>query len=184
MKHMVSVIIPVYNVEKYLPECLDSVIAQSVEDIEIICVNDGSTDGSGEILNTYAEKDRRIRIITQENRGLSAARNAGAAVSSGRYLYFLDSDDMIAPDALKLMTERCQADQLDFLRFNMEPFYEIEAKCKPNIVTDTYPSVMTGREYLALSREKHEYFMNIGIHIFSGEFYRRECLSFHEGIIY
>ena len=91
----VSVIIPVYNVEKYLSECLDSVVNQTLKDIEIICVNDGSPDGSAAILEEYAQKDNRIKVITQENRGLSEARNSGLKIASGEYIAFLDSDDYI-----------------------------------------------------------------------------------------
>lgn len=95
----VSVIIPAYNTEKYLARCLDSVIGQTERDIEIICVNDGSTDGSATILSAYAAKDPRIRIVTRENGGLSAARNSGLAVFTGDYVMFVDSDDWIPADA-------------------------------------------------------------------------------------
>ena len=93
----VSVIIAVYNVENFLEECLNSVINQTFDDIEIICVNDGSTDSSAEILDRFAQKDSRIKIITQPNGGLSKARNAGLKIASGKFVYFLDSDDYIEP---------------------------------------------------------------------------------------
>lgn len=92
---LVSVLIPVYNVEDYLGKCLDSVIAQTLNNIEIICVNDGSTDGSAEILQEYKKKDSRITIITKENGGLPSARNAGLEVAKGKYIGFVDSDDYI-----------------------------------------------------------------------------------------
>ncbi|HBC93037.1 MAG TPA: glycosyltransferase, partial [Pelotomaculum sp.] len=88
----VSVIISVYNVEKYLEECLDSVTNQTLKDIEIICVNDGSTDSSGQILKDYASRDNRIRLIDQSNHGQSYARNRALEVALGDYIYFLDSD--------------------------------------------------------------------------------------------
>ena len=91
----VSVIIPVYNVEKYLRECLDSVVNQTIKDIEIICVNDGSTDGSLDILNEYCSNDDRFVIINQENQGLSVARNNGLNSASGDYIAFIDSDDYL-----------------------------------------------------------------------------------------
>ena len=81
---MVSVIIPVYNVEPWLCECLDSAVRQTLREIEIICVNDGSTDASTEILREYAEHDSRIQIISQENRGLSEARNTGVRAANGK----------------------------------------------------------------------------------------------------
>ena len=92
----ISVIIPVYNAEKYLRECLDSITNQTFKDIEIICVNDGSTDSSLQILNEYAQKDNRIIVISQDNQGLSAARNTGIANATGEYISFVDSDDYVS----------------------------------------------------------------------------------------
>ncbi len=97
----ISVIIPVYNVEDYLSQCLDSVINQAnFFDYEIICVNDGATDDSGKILEEYSKKDKKIKVITQENKGLSGARNTGIDVAKGEYICFLDSDDAFAPYTL------------------------------------------------------------------------------------
>ena len=96
----ISVIIPVYNAEKYLRECLDSVIEQTLQEIEIICVDDGSTDNSLAILKEYTQKDERLKIIEQANRGAGAARNLGMAVALGEYLAFLDADDLYYPQAL------------------------------------------------------------------------------------
>ena len=90
-----SVIIPVYNVEEYLQRCLDSVVNQTLTDLEIICVNDGSTDNSSKILEQYAQQDKRIKILTQNNRGLSAARNTALEAISSEYFTFLDSDDWV-----------------------------------------------------------------------------------------
>lgn len=92
----ISIIIPVFNVEKYLPKCLDSVLNQSLKDIEIICVNDGSTDRSLDILMQYAQKDRRVVVIDQSNRGAGAARNKGIAIAKGEFIAFVDSDDAIS----------------------------------------------------------------------------------------
>ncbi len=97
----VSVIIPVYNVEKYLPKCLDSVVGQTYKNLEIVCVNDGSPDNSAEILENYAKKDSRIKIITQKNEGLSGARNTGINAATGDYTVFLDSDDWIDTDTVE-----------------------------------------------------------------------------------
>ena len=89
----ISVIIPIYNVEKYLRQCLDSVVNQTIKDIEIICINDGSTDNSQAILNEYAKKDERFVVINQVNQGLSVARNNGLNSATGKYVAFIDSDD-------------------------------------------------------------------------------------------
>ena len=91
----VSIIVPVYNVEQYLARCLESIISQTFKDIEIICVNDGSTDSSAKILEEYAGKDKRIKIITQTNKGLFSARHTGLKNASGQYVLFVDSDDWI-----------------------------------------------------------------------------------------
>ncbi|CAM4038785.1 Putative glycosyltransferase EpsH [Vibrio aerogenes CECT 7868] len=100
---LISVIIPVYNVEKYLAECLQSVIVQSYPYIEIICVIDGSKDNSFNIARYYQMCDDRIKIIWQENQGLSGARNTGLKVAQGDFIFFLDSDDSIEPDAITLL---------------------------------------------------------------------------------
>ncbi len=91
----ISVIVPVYNVEEYLPQCLDSILNQTFSNIEIICVNDGSTDGSRKILEDYKQKDSRIKIVDKKNGGLSSARNAGMKVAKGEFYSFIDSDDWI-----------------------------------------------------------------------------------------
>lgn len=95
---LVSIIVPVYNVARFLPKCLDSIIGQTYDHIEIICVNDGSTDGSLEILNGYSQKDRRVKVVSQTNMGLSGARNTGLQYVQGQYLMFVDSDDWIEID--------------------------------------------------------------------------------------
>ena len=98
---MVSVIVPVYNVEKYLCQCLDSVLNQTYTDFEMILIDDGSTDASGKICDDYAQKDSRITVIHKENGGQSIARNMGIDAARGEYIYFLDSDDYIREDALE-----------------------------------------------------------------------------------
>ncbi len=109
----VSVIIPVYNVEAYLRQCLDSVVNQTLKDIEIICVDDGSTDGSAAILKEYATKDERIKILTQSNSGAGAARNAGIARATGEWITFCDADDWIEPDAIEKMVAAAQREDAD-----------------------------------------------------------------------
>lgn len=109
----VSVIIPVYNVEKYLKQCLDSVINQTLKDIEIICINDGSTDTSGTILKEYAQKDSRIKIIIQENKGLSVARNSGLEIAQGEYVGFVDSDDYVDSNFYKKLYDSAKKNKAD-----------------------------------------------------------------------
>lgn len=116
----VSIIIPVYNTEKYLDECLLSAENQTYENIEMICVNDGSKDNSLKILNEHAKKDKRIKIIDQENRGLSGARNAGMKAASGEFIYFLDSDDLLLPYAMEKSVELLQKHSADVLNFDVD----------------------------------------------------------------
>ena len=97
----ISVVIPVYNVADYLSRCLESLRRQTLLDIEIICVNDGSTDNSLSLLNKYASLDKRIKIIQQENKGLSCARNIGLDYSTGEYILFVDSDDELEINAIE-----------------------------------------------------------------------------------
>ena len=101
----ISVIIPVYNVEKYLRRCLDSVINQTFRDMEIICVNDGSTDSSAEILEEYKSRDKRIILLNQENMGQGNARNVGLKIAKGEYISFIDSDDWIDSDFFEKLYE-------------------------------------------------------------------------------
>ena len=109
----VSVIIPVYNVEEYLKECLDSIINQTLKEIEIICVDDGSTDSSPDILKEYAAKDERITVITQPNMNAGVARNAGLAVACGEYVGFVDSDDYISAEMYAELFQKAHAEQTD-----------------------------------------------------------------------
>lgn len=121
-KIKVSVIVPVYNVEKYLEECLNSLINQTLKDIEIICVNDGSTDNSADILESYAKKDDRLLVITQENQGLAAARNTGLNYVNGEYIYFIDSDDFLELNALEELYNIAVEKSLDFVLFPLINF--------------------------------------------------------------
>lgn len=113
MGALVSVVVPVYNVEVYLDQCISSVMKQTYSMLEIILVNDGSTDQSGSICEQYAKQDSRITVLHQENAGLSAARNAGIAVAHGKYLYFLDSDDLIAENTIARLVSLCEQQQAE-----------------------------------------------------------------------
>lgn len=119
----VSVVIPVYNVEDFLEECLDSVINQTLEDIEVICIDDGSTDNSLEILNNYSKKDSRIQIIIQENQGHAVATNNGIKLAKGKYLFLMDSDDILELNALEETYNVADGDNLDFVIFQAVNYY-------------------------------------------------------------
>lgn len=113
MNSKFSIVIPVYNVAPYLRECLDSVLAQTFTDWEAICVDDGSTDGSGALLDEYAARDRRFRVIHQKNAGVSVARNTALEVARGEWFLFLDGDDVLRADALELLTPYAHKDECD-----------------------------------------------------------------------
>ena len=116
----VSVVIPVYNNEKYLNECLDSVIGQTFKDIEIICINNGSTDGTLDILKSYASKDDRVKIISHNNIDVGPARNDGLAAAKGQYVYIMDSDDYIYPDAIEDMYNSAVLNDSDIVLIKYE----------------------------------------------------------------
>lgn len=99
----ITVIVPVYNNEKYLKKCMDSIAAQTYDNYEVILINDGSTDGSGRLCDSFAEKDERISVIHQENRGLASSRKRGVDAAKGKYITFVDSDDYIAPHMLETL---------------------------------------------------------------------------------
>ena len=135
MNNKISIIVPVYNVEKYLPQCLDSIIAQTYQNLEIILVNDGSTDFCPQICDDYAEKDNRIKVIHKKNGGLSDARNTGYKLVTGDYLSFIDSDDFISldfySDLIKIAKDfNADIVECEFLKFNDEKETE-------NLIYDT-----------------------------------------------
>ena len=113
----VSIVIPVYNIGKYLEKCLDSVVAQTFPDIEIIIVNDGSTDNSPEIIARYADKDSRIVVIDKSNEGLAYARKSGIEAARGTYIYHLDGDDYLEFDAIELLYRKAKEEDADMVVF-------------------------------------------------------------------
>ncbi len=133
---LISIIVPVYNVEKYLPKCMDSIINQTLKDIEIICINDGTKDNSLEILNQYAKKDKRIKVISQPNSGLGSTRNNGIPLAKGKYISFIDSDDWIDYDFYEKLYEASNDDDI-VMTTNIIDYYEnkpIKYKKNENII--------------------------------------------------
>ena len=121
----VSVLVPVYNVEQYLAECLDSILEQPGVDLEVVCIDDCGTDNSIEILKEYQARDSRIRLVSHtENRGLSAARNTGIENAKGEYILLLDSDDLLKPDCLALQVAAIRRDQADMVYFHSDLLWE------------------------------------------------------------
>ncbi len=176
---LISVIIPVYNVKPYLRMCADSVFAQTFRNLEIIFVDDGSTDGSGEICDELAAEDSRVRVIHQENGGLSAARNTGIDTSRGAFLYFLDSDDAISPVTIAHLWTACIRTRADVAVGDFMRFTEIEVPQERK----KFASQAFGTEE-ALRRM----LMNEGFgHQAWGKLFRRslwETLRFPKGLLY
>ncbi|MEL7567684.1 MAG: glycosyltransferase, partial [Dehalobacterium sp.] len=160
----ISIIIPVYNSETFICQTLDSVLAQTLYDIEIICINDGSSDSSLDILLEYAKQDHRITVISQINKGLSSARNAGLEIARGEYVYFLDSDDMLEPNSLEELYMLAHERDVDVLYFDGKPFYESEELKKKYSSYETayklktnLPDILTGQEIFCKMIESNSY---------------------------
>ena len=128
----VSIIVPIYNVEKYLSQCLDSIIGQTYSNIEIILIDDGSTDNSPQICDEYAKQDGRIRVIHKENSGASSARNLGLKTAKGEYLAFMDPDDWLDLNTIEFCIKRIQENDLDIIRFNYVREYADKSLPKAN----------------------------------------------------
>lgn len=178
-----SIIIPVYNVEKYLRACLDSVIAQSFQEWEAVCVNDGSSDGSLTILEEYAAKDGRFRVVNQPNGGLSAARNAGMDAVKGDYILFLDSDDWLEPNALEVLASNLDGE--DMLCFSGRRFFESDGKYRlpDRLEKRIYPSGMDYYNENALLHRDFA-FVCVVLRLYKRSFLVENGLRFKEGILH
>lgn len=160
----VSVIVPVYNVKKYLAKCLDSIIAQTLKDIEIICVNDGSSDGSDKVLEEYKKKDARIQVVNRKNGGLSAARNTGMPYAKGKYIGFVDSDDYIEPTMYELMY------------YNAEHFQSQLVICAAHKIDDTTGIVFDDDPYYTLGYFPKELDNRAFTHVDTKDFFQDLCV--------
>ena len=174
---MVSVIVPIYNVEEYLEECLESIRNQTYTNIEVILVNDGSTDGSREICESYCEKDIRFRLINQENQGQSVARNRGVKESIGEYIMFVDSDDVVKENIVEVLFFYMNSD-VDIVECQI-------TRCKDELVENKPTSIMFKGESTEAILKSIE-FKEVKFCAFT-KLYRRELVEkvpFLEGYIY
>ena len=151
VKDLVSIIVPVYNCEKYFRQCLESIINQSYRNIEIILVNDGSTDNSGEICDTYASNDNRIRVIHTKNSGPAAARNIGIENAKGSLIFFIDADDYVENDALELLIESYNRHKVDMVAGNFNKVKNSNIESKDNI-TFSSNKLLTKQDILDYSK--------------------------------
>ena len=177
----VSVIIPVYNTAEFLQEALDSVYAQTLENVEIIAVNDGSTDGSAEILERNSDK---ITVISKQNAGQAAARNDALAIARGEFIYFMDSDDAIRPDTLERCLETCLRDNLDFAFFDATSFgaQQTGSSWQDYHRAAFYPGILSGPETMSKMLDEGKYRCSVCMSLFRADFIKG--MEFHSGIIH
>lgn len=179
----VSIIIPVYNVEQYLPACLDSILSQSLQDIEVICVNDAATDGSDRIIEEYSQKDGRV-VSTgyTTNKGQAYARNRGLDLARGKYIYFVDADDMVKVGALEFLYNVMEEDNLEGLLFSAEVVSEIEAKVDldAELRHKSYSGIYKGTELFSLLVDNADYSHNVWRQFWSRDYLESHALRFHE----
>lgn len=187
----VSIIIPIYNVEEYLEECLVSALRQTLKEIEIICVNDGTPDASMDIVKKYAKQDKRILIVEKENGGLSSARNAGLEAASGEYVYFLDSDDYILENTLEILYKEASKENLDNIYFDAESFFESEDLKEEMAVyvdyyarKEDYSKVVNGLDLLKKMDENNEFRPSACLQMPRREFLKKHEIEFCCGIIH
>ena len=187
-----SVVIPVYNARKYLRRCLDSVLAQTLREIEVICVDDGSTDGSAAILAKYAAKDMRIRVLTQENQGQGAARNRGLTVAHGEYIYFMDADDELAgPKAFEQVVGTMALFSLDLALFDAETHFDVgcghlngQIRAEAYIRRHDYGTPRNGRQMLVDMYRHKDWIASPPLAILRRDMLVSSGIVFPEGIIY
>lgn len=176
-----SFIVPVYNVESYLPRCLDSLLNQDYNNFEIICVNDGSNDSSLEILNDYSAKYSNIYIVNQENKGLGEARNTGVKYATGNYIWFIDSDDWIVDNSLLLLAEFIRNNgEKDMIVFNCYHTSSIQQRGRIFKAFWKVPSILNPIEYVRLLLDGQGLFAAWN-RIYRRDFYVDSKFSFPKG---
>ena len=159
---MVSIILPVFNAERFLPQCLDSILRQTYQEWELIAVDDGSKDGSIEILKSYEKRDNRIHIISKENEGVSIARNVALKHAHGGYIYFVDSDDIVMPEALMILVKAMDSSNATFVKSDFLPIDEQGKQVfinKKQVIRRRYDGKVTDSEKFFKKILMEEYFL-------------------------
>ena len=183
----ISIIVPVYNVEPYLRQCLDSVLAQSFANFELILIDDGSKDNSGAICNEYAARDDRIHVIHQKNKGQGYARNVGIDQAKGKYIIFLDSDDYWLPSTLEILYAEAERNQTQVIVFGARLFWEDEEESKTDRFyrhTVDNGIVCSGTDRLKKTMDAKEYHSEPWSRFCLLDYIRKAGLRFDEGIIH
>lgn len=175
----VSVIVPVYNSEKYLKQCIDSILTQTLKDIEIICIDDGSTDKSGRILDRYASEDARVKVFHQENRGYGAAMNTGIAKAKGSYTGIVESDDCILPEMYETLYNAAESDGSEVVKSDAYYWYE-SIGYRKRIHRENLEKYYDRNLYDMDRNVFFDFYMNIWTGIYKREFLEREGIRFHE----
>lgn len=187
----VTVIVPAFNTENYIDECLDSILSQPLDDIEVICIDDGSSDRTYDVLAAWAERDARVHVCRQGNSGPGAARNAGIERATGEYLCFVDSDDLVAPSALQEMHQRAIDGSLDVLYFDAVPFFddeELEPEYRRFEVyyrrSREYPGIMRGTQLMVQMARNADLRPAVWSTLVRTEYAASVGLRFPEGILH
>lgn len=183
---LISVIIPVYNTEKYLVECLDSVLAQTYTNYEAILVDDGSTDQSPAICDEYADRDPRFRVIHRENGGLSEARNTGLDVARGKYIYFLDSDDRLVPNTLEYAFNKLFETGADFVFFDGQSFEDSPRGfgIEQRYIRKTEYAPLEGIRMLDLLQKNDDLHFAVQMYLYRASFLFQNAFRFYPGLLY
>lgn len=184
----ISILIPAYNVENYIDECLESVLNQSLSDIEIICVDDASTDDTLSILRNYEEKDKRVKIYFHtENKGQSCGRNLALSHATGEYVYMLDADDKIVPGALEELYEICHSNELDVVGFETHQFMdddELMDKLPAKMISYDDMGVMNGAKALSYCMSRDVFSLSVPTFMMRKEYLDEIGLLFVQGILH
>lgn len=186
----VSVVVPVHNTAPFLEQCISSILAQGRLSLELVCVDDGSTDASGAVLDRLASTDPRVVVIHQPNAGPSVARNRGIEASTGRYLCFVDSDDWWRMDGLSELVRRADADQLDLLLFDAVPYRDAGVtdraweRFRAYYERSPHPGIRTGPEMLATMRAARDYRPSPCLYLIQADHFGRLGLRFYPGIVH
>lgn len=185
---LVSVIIPVYNTEKYVGEALESIRNQTLKELEIIVINDGSTDNSLSIIESHAQKDPRIQVYTQTSQGVSIARNKGLQHVKGEFIYFMDSDDLLIMNALEQCYQKCVINNLDFVFFDADILNEENSPTSiPNYKRDKFANentIYNGNDILNILMNNWVYSASVCLNLIRTTYLKQINNYFYPGIIH
>lgn len=182
-KYTITVIMPVYNTAEFLPEAVESILAQSNRSFELICVDDGSTDGSLSILNKYASADSRIKIISQSNHGQGYARNRAVEIAQGEFIYFMDSDDVLEDNAFQVLLNYIRADNLDLILFSGAILNDDLSNNELTYFTRSrnYPIIKSGSDLLKEQLQNGDFIVSPCLYLISKKLVTENCVNFLEG---